>query len=114
MNIELGNPNQMLAHILLSDVDACKVISEAHKGAGGKGVPIELVPTVFVNGVEIRAEALESALNNLFEQVKDHYHHVYEDVDRAVAERADKIVRDKLHDLMERMTDLDTCLDRLF
>ena len=107
MKIDTGNPKQMLSHVLLQDTNLCKKVAKEYKGAK----PVEVVATVFMNGVEVSAESFEDTLKELFSQVDTHYKNTYADMEKAVQKRAKQMVKDRLRGLTDQMYDLENGIE---
>lgn len=104
MKIELGNPKQMLSHVLLGSSELFELVADAGEDQGS---PFEITATVSFNGVEYPAQILEDAMFDLFKQVERHYQEEYADIEAGIQKSAEKKVRDAIGDLPSKMRDLD-------
>jgi hypothetical protein len=109
MKIDIENPNRLLSLFLLENVDIVNSVAET-KELKDNG---RIIATVKMNGVEVPAEVMENVLQNLINQVEEHYREQYnaDAFDKRVEDRAEQILKEHADNVLEKLYSLSTKLE---
>jgi hypothetical protein len=115
VNIEIGNVQQILSHVLLDNKSLSRAVAstEEWRSLG------EIRGTILYNGIEVSAESLETSLKGVIVRVESYYREQYhaDRFDKAVEEKAEAILKEhadnalnKIRDLAVKLEEADTLL----
>ena len=111
MKINIGNPNQLLSHVLLGDTEITTLVANTDKW-NNEGV---IEARVSFNGVDADGQLLEDALQKLFKQVEDHYSEQYDadQFDQRVEEKAKALLKEHADNALEKIMKLSDQLENI-
>ena len=86
-----------LAHIMLADKEKASLIADTLRGLKGDERVVEVV--VMFNGIPVDGKVLEDWLQYQIKHIGNTYKEKYQDVEKEVSKRVEKIQSDLIHNL---------------
>ena len=89
--------NTALAHIMLADKEKARLIEDTLYGLKGDERVIDVV--VLFNGIPVDGKVVEDWLQYQIKHIENTYKEKYDDVEKEVSKRVEKIQSDLIHNL---------------
>lgn len=104
MKLEFDNPNQIISHMILENMEVVNAIIDTEQFKNKEGVTI----TVFANGVEIPAIIIENTMHQIMKRYEAHVREKYDapNIDRMVYDKAQQLLTESANTVIDQIDNL--------